>query len=91
MAPNTVLLAEPSWQVHVYGNASQKLSDWCQAHHLPLHVFEWRDDHAAAGFSRNAIYLLRPDTYVALAEDSGSPEAIEAYFKNTGIRRSPPD
>jgi 2-polyprenyl-6-methoxyphenol hydroxylase-like FAD-dependent oxidoreductase len=84
-------LAEPSWQVHVYGSASQKLSDWCQAHHLPLHVFEWRDDHAAAGFSRNAIYLLRPDTYVALAENSGSPEAIEAYFKNTGIRRSQPD
>ena len=77
--------------VHVYGNASQRLTEWCQARHLPLHVFEWRDAHAAAGFSRNATYLLRPDTYVALADDSGSPEAIEAYFKKTGIRRSQGD
>jgi hypothetical protein len=52
-------------------------------------VFEWHDEHAAAGFSRNAIYLIRPDTYVALAETSGSPETIEIYFKDRGWE-SPP-
>jgi 2-polyprenyl-6-methoxyphenol hydroxylase-like FAD-dependent oxidoreductase len=88
-ADNFGPLAEPSWQVHVYGDANPDLTQWCRAHDLPLHVFEWRDEYAAAGFSRNAIYLIRPDTYVALAENSGSPETIEIYFKDRGWERPP--
>lgn len=86
-ADNYGPLTEPSWQVHVYGTASQELTNWCRTHDLPLHVFEWRDEHTTAGFSRNATYLLRPDTYVALADESGSPQAIEIYFKDRGIAR----
>jgi 2-polyprenyl-6-methoxyphenol hydroxylase-like FAD-dependent oxidoreductase len=83
-ADNFGPLAQPRWQVHVYGNASPELTAWCKMHDLPLHMFEWRDGHAAAGFSRNALYLVRPDTYVALADSSGSPEAIQIYFKDRG-------
>jgi 2-polyprenyl-6-methoxyphenol hydroxylase-like FAD-dependent oxidoreductase len=86
-ADNYGPLAQPSWQVHVYGKASQDLTERCRTRSLPLHVFEWREEHAAAGFARNAIYLIRPDTYVALAEESGSPEAIEVYFRDRGIGR----
>jgi len=82
-------LAVPSWQVHLYGQANADLTHWCRDHELPLHVFEWRNEHAAAGFSRNALYLIRPDTYVALAEGSGSPETIEIYFKDRGWERPP--
>ena len=82
-------LAVPSWQVHLYGQANADLTHWCRDHELPLHVFEWRKEHAAAGFSRNALYLIRPDTYVALAEGSGSPETIESYFKDRGWERPP--
>jgi 2-polyprenyl-6-methoxyphenol hydroxylase-like FAD-dependent oxidoreductase len=77
-------LSQLSWQVHVYGSASPELTQWCKTRDLPLHVFEWRAEHAAVGFARNALYLLRPDTYVALAEPSGSPEAMEVYFKDRG-------
>jgi 2-polyprenyl-6-methoxyphenol hydroxylase-like FAD-dependent oxidoreductase len=84
-ADNFGTLSEPSWQVHVYGSASLELTQWCKTRNLPLHVFEWHDEHATAGFARNALYLLRPDTYVALAEPSGSPEAIEVYFKDRGL------
>jgi len=80
-------LAEPQWQAHIYGRAKPQLAEWCRRADLPLHIFEWRDAHAAAGFSRDAVYLIRPDTYVALAEDSGSPEALEIYFKDRGIGR----
>jgi hypothetical protein len=52
-------------------------------------VFEWHDEHATAGFARDAIYLIRPDTYVALADNSGSPETIEIYFKDRGWRSLP--
>jgi 2-polyprenyl-6-methoxyphenol hydroxylase-like FAD-dependent oxidoreductase len=37
-----------------------------------IHVFDWRSEHEAAGLARNALYLLRPDTYVALADPSGA-------------------
>lgn len=83
-ADNFGPLTEPAWQVHVYGTANAELTSWCATQHLPLHVFEWSEAHAAAGFARNALYLIRPDTYVALAEASGAPEAIEVYFKDRG-------
>jgi hypothetical protein len=35
---------------------------------------------------RNALYLLRPDTYVALADARGSPAALESYFRGRGFK-----
>ena len=83
-ADNYGPLSEPAWQVHVYGRATPELTAWCTSRHLPLHVFDWTDAHTTVGFARNALYLIRPDTYVALAESSGAPEAIEVYFKDRG-------
>ncbi len=83
-ADNHEPLSVPVWQVHVYGEAGPELTAWCASRNVPLHVFDWTEAHAAAGFARNALYLIRPDTYVALAEISGAPEAIEVYFKDRG-------
>jgi hypothetical protein len=46
---------------------------------VPLHVFDWQPEHEAAGLARDALYFLRPDTYVALADASGAPDALERY------------
>ena len=78
-----------NWQVHVYGSASAELAAWCASHDVPLHVFDWRSEHEAAGLARDAIYLLRPDTYVALADPSGQPGRIESYLSERGIRLGP--
>ncbi|RDS81550.1 FAD-dependent oxidoreductase [Dyella monticola] len=83
-------LASMAWQVHVYGEASAALRAWCTARGLPLHVFGWHPAHEAAGFARNALYLIRPDTYVALADVSGSPDAVDNYFTSRGIKLLPP-
>jgi len=83
---NFELLAEMNWQVHVYGSASADLSAWCAGHGMPLHVFDWRLEHEAAGLARDAIYLLRPDTYVALTDPSGTPDALDRYCADRGIR-----
>ncbi len=77
------------WQVHVYGAASAELAAWCTAHGLPLHVFDWRREHETAGFVRDALYLLRPDTYLALVDSSGAPEVLARYFATRDIRLSP--
>jgi 2-polyprenyl-6-methoxyphenol hydroxylase-like FAD-dependent oxidoreductase len=78
-------LAEMNWQVHVYGSANADLSAWCASHGVPLHVFHWRSEHEAAGLVRDATYLLRPDTYVALADASGAPGALDRYCADHGI------
>lgn len=80
-------LAAITWQVHVYGSASAELATWCASHDVPLHVFDWRSEHDAAGLARDAAYLLRPDTYVALADASGAPATLDRYCADHGIRR----
>ena len=45
---------------HVYGAAHPDLADWCARRALPLR----------AGLGQNALYLVRPDGYVALADES---------------------
>jgi 2-polyprenyl-6-methoxyphenol hydroxylase-like FAD-dependent oxidoreductase len=81
-------LAAMTWQVHVYGSARAELADWCTGHGVPLHVFDWRREHEAAGLAQDATYLLRPDTYVALVDPSGSPDALNRYCADHGIRIS---
>lgn len=79
-------LADIGWQVHVYGTANADLVRWCKKRDVPLHLFEWSHEHGAAGLARDAAYLLRPDTYVAVAEPSGNPEAFERYRSSRGFR-----
>jgi hypothetical protein len=58
---------------------------WCASHDVPLHVLDWRSEYEAAGLARDAIYLLRPDTYVALADASGTPATLDRYCADHGI------
>ena len=88
-ADNFASLASMDWQVHVYGTASAELAAWCGGHNVSLHVFGWRSEYEAAGLARDALYLLRPDTYVALADGSGAPDALARYFQDQGIRAAP--
>jgi 2-polyprenyl-6-methoxyphenol hydroxylase-like FAD-dependent oxidoreductase len=82
-------LAGMDWQVHVYGSVSAELSAWCAAKDVPLHNFGWRSEYQKAGLARDALYLLRPDSYVALADGSGAPDALDRYFADHGIRLAP--
>jgi 2-polyprenyl-6-methoxyphenol hydroxylase-like FAD-dependent oxidoreductase len=82
---NFATLTAVTWQVHVYGSAKPALAGWCEAHGMPLHEFAWRPEHERAGLARDALYLLRPDTYVALADPSGEPASIERYLKDRGF------
>jgi 2-polyprenyl-6-methoxyphenol hydroxylase-like FAD-dependent oxidoreductase len=75
------------WQVHVYGDASEALSAWCHHAGLLLRVFGWERAHEHAGLARDAVYLVRPDGYVALAEEKGDVEALRRYFVEHGYAR----
>jgi 2-polyprenyl-6-methoxyphenol hydroxylase-like FAD-dependent oxidoreductase len=82
-------LAAVAWHVHVYGSSNPELTEWCASRVVPLHVMAWRPEHERAGLARGALYLLRPDTYVALADGSASPSALDRYFSDNGIRCGP--
>jgi hypothetical protein len=86
---NFAPLVTMDWQVHVYGCAKAELAACCDKHGLPLHVFAWRDAFAAAGLARDALYLLRPDTYVALADAAGATISLDRYFADLQIEPAP--
>jgi len=83
---NFAPLVSMDWQVHVYGSASRELSAWCAQRNLPLHPFAWHPDYEIAGLARDALYLLRPDTYVALADPSGAVATLDRYFSDRGVQ-----
>jgi 2-polyprenyl-6-methoxyphenol hydroxylase-like FAD-dependent oxidoreductase len=77
---NFAPLTSLDWQLHVYGDAAPEIRTMCAARTLPLHLFVWRPDMDRAGLRRNAVYLVRPDGYVALADPEGRPAAVTAYL-----------
>jgi len=64
----------------VYGDPAAELQQLCNSRKLSLHVFPWRSERGRTGIKRNAIYLVRPDGYVALADQEGHATAISAYL-----------
>ena len=64
----------------MYGDAAPEIQAVCDDRKLPLHVFPWRPEMSRAGLRRNAVYLVRPDGYVALADPAGNATAITSYL-----------
>jgi 2-polyprenyl-6-methoxyphenol hydroxylase-like FAD-dependent oxidoreductase len=79
-------LKDIGWQLHVYGVARSALSGWCEDHRIPLHVLPWQKRMHDAGLRENVLYLIRPDTYVALADTDQDTHRLARYFEKTGIR-----
>ena len=65
------------------------LRSWCRQQGLPLRELAWRPQYGEAGFAQDALYLIRPDGYVALAEPSGAADVLQRYFAQRGIRIAP--
>jgi 2-polyprenyl-6-methoxyphenol hydroxylase-like FAD-dependent oxidoreductase len=81
---NFAPLASLTWQVHVYGEPLPGLAEVCAELQLPLHLFAWRPEMRRAGLRRAALYLVRPDGYVARADPYADPERLRDYFRAGG-------
>jgi hypothetical protein len=77
---NFTPLMSLDWQVHVYGDPAPGIGALCHDRRLPLHVFPWRPEMDRTGLRRDAVYLVRPDGYVALADSGGSAAAVTSYL-----------
>ena len=76
---NYAVLDGREWQAHVYGTPAAGIAEACAQRGLSLHAFAWQDAMAKAGLTRSAVYLVRPDGYVALADDGASPAPLLAW------------
>jgi hypothetical protein len=77
---NFTPLTSLDWQVHVYGNAGAAIRAICEQRQLPLHVSTWQRSMARSGLQRDAVYLVRPDGYVALVDRKGNAQALTSYI-----------
>jgi hypothetical protein len=84
-ADNFEPLAALDWQAHVYGAVPTGVRAACAMRRLPLHVFEWRPAIRKAGLKKNAVYLIRPDGYVGLADPVGDPMRLARYLDERGL------
>ncbi len=77
---NFTPLTSLDWQAHVYGAATREIQALCEGRKLTLYVFPWRPEMGQAGLERDAVYLVRPDGYVALADAEGRATAVASYL-----------
>ena len=78
--------AVPAWQAHVYGAADPGLVEWCREAGVAPRRFPWSRQCAEAGLARDALYLVRPDGHVALADAAADAGAARRYFSERGMR-----
>ena len=85
---NHVPLASLAWQVHVYGPPRPGLVEACAELGLAAHAFGWSRAMRRAGLKRGALYLVRPDGYVGLADADCDPARLRRYVVERGVRTS---
>ncbi|MEI9968815.1 MAG: FAD-dependent monooxygenase [Terracidiphilus sp.] len=73
------------WQLHIYGEAAPEVQALSVEQKLPLHVFPWRAEMKQSGLRRNALYLVRPDGYVAVAAARNCVETVRSYLAEWGF------
>lgn len=73
-------LASRSWQIHIYGQASNELKLVAQALSLPIIEFNWVKEAGDKGLQQDALYLIRPDGYIALIEANQDVAVLKEYW-----------
>lgn len=78
---NFVLLDSLTWQVHMYGEPRRGVAEVCAELQIPFHRFAWQQQMRRAGLRQSALYLIRPDGYIALADPHGDAERLRNYMR----------
>jgi 2-polyprenyl-6-methoxyphenol hydroxylase-like FAD-dependent oxidoreductase len=77
---NFTPLTSLDWQVHVYGSAGPEIRAIGEQRRLPLHIFGWHRDMGRRGLRRDAVYLVRPDGYLAVIGHGGNTGTLASYL-----------
>jgi 2-polyprenyl-6-methoxyphenol hydroxylase-like FAD-dependent oxidoreductase len=82
---NFAPLTSLDWQVHVYGAAAPRVAEACGGRGLAVHTFPWHSAASRAGLTRDAVYLVRPDGYIGLADLDASAPKLARYLDGRGL------
>jgi 2-polyprenyl-6-methoxyphenol hydroxylase-like FAD-dependent oxidoreductase len=82
---NFAPLSSLDWQIHVYGKASQDLHKAAGACSMALHEFAWDEHSQGAGLKRDALYLVRPDGHIALADSRQDVARLQDFLSRFKI------
>jgi len=85
---NFAPLTSLRWQVHVYGRARNDLTAACSALRIALYEFEWSATARVAGVRDGALYLIRPDGYIGLADANADVSRLRDYSNRLRDRES---
>ncbi|HVU51206.1 MAG TPA: FAD-dependent monooxygenase [Polyangia bacterium] len=71
------------WQAHVYGAPRPGFAEVrhaCESRGIPVVQIPWRAAAAAVGLQPGALYLVRPDGYLAYVDAEARPAPIDEYL-----------
>jgi 2-polyprenyl-6-methoxyphenol hydroxylase-like FAD-dependent oxidoreductase len=76
---NFAALKGLAWSVHVYGILSPGVKQCCETLKLPLQHFDWDHGMGSVGLVQGALYLVRPDGYIAMVDAEARPSKLSEY------------
>jgi 2-polyprenyl-6-methoxyphenol hydroxylase-like FAD-dependent oxidoreductase len=82
---NFQFLKDFKWQIQIYGEASKALMEFLKASQLPCYIIPWNESMVRA-FEKNALYLVRPDGYIAFADPKGQVDGLQKYLGRLGLK-----
>jgi 2-polyprenyl-6-methoxyphenol hydroxylase-like FAD-dependent oxidoreductase len=82
---NFAALASLDWQIHVYGKAETALREAAARHGIALHEFAPSEAAIRVRLEEDALYLVRPDGHVGLAQPDQDVVPLERYVTRLGI------
>ena len=82
---NFAPLTSLDWQIHVYGKAGEALRRAASEANLALHEFAWNAPAEHADLERDALYLVRPDGYIAFANSRQDVEKLRQFLSRFKI------
>jgi hypothetical protein len=79
---NFAALKSLTWQVHVYGKASESLRIMLEKEAIPLLEFPWSLEAKNKGLIENAACLIRPDGYISVMDMTDfSPTSLLTFHQ----------
>lgn len=73
------------WQIHVYGNMSLEFKNDIEKQKLQFHEFPWHTSLKKYGLKKNAVYLIRPDGYIAYIDLEQHYQRLKIFLDKNKI------
>lgn len=74
-----------AWSVHMYGDLPPGVKEGCEALKLPLQQFDWNHGMGSVGLVQGALYLVRPDGYIAMVDGEARPSKLSEYLGSRNL------